>query len=177
MALFMFDIDEFKNINDSYGHSAGDQVIKKLAEIIRLNTRSSDLVGRYGGDEFMVLMTSSNGEQAQTYADKLREKVSGTDIRIPGHPDPIRLTISGGLAVYPSNGLSTTELLHSADSALYDAKRKGRNKMVIAQSLGLDGAIIPGHGPEEEIPSASESGVETPSEADNPLPKRIVNEG
>jgi len=177
MALFMFDIDEFKNINDSYGHAAGDQVIKKLAEISRLNTRSSDLVGRYGGDEFMVLMTSSNREQAQTYADKLREKISCTDIRIPGYPNPVRLTISGGLAVYPSNGLSTTELLNAADSALYDAKRKGRNKMVVAQSLGLDGAIIPGHGPEEEKPIPSDLVGEILREVDIPLPKKIVNKG
>jgi diguanylate cyclase (GGDEF)-like protein len=177
MALFMFDIDEFKNINDSYGHSAGDQVIKKLAEIIRLNTRSSDLVGRYGGDEFMVLMTSSNREQAQTYADNLREKISATDIRIPGYTDPIRLTISGGLAVYPSNGLSTTELLHAADTALYEAKRKGRNKMVVAQSLGLDGTIIPGHVPEEEKPIPSDLGGGSLREMDIPPPKKIVNKG
>ncbi len=145
MSLFMFDIDEFKIINDTYGHTAGDQVIKKLAQIVRQNTRSSDLVGRYGGDEFMVLMTSSNGEQALAYADNLREKIARAEIRVPGQTDPIRLTISGGLAVYPTNGLSTTELLNAADSALYSAKRTGRNKLVAAQAVGLDGKVIEGH--------------------------------
>ncbi|HZW37236.1 MAG TPA: GGDEF domain-containing protein [Candidatus Deferrimicrobiaceae bacterium] len=152
LALFMFDIDEFKRINDTYGHAAGDVVIKTLAETIRQNTRSSDLVGRYGGDEFMVLMTSSTREQAQIYADHLREKIASTEIRVPGHETPIRLTISGGLAVYPLNGQSTSELLRAADDALYAAKRNGRNKTVLAQELGLDGSIIAEQGEEREKP-------------------------
>jgi diguanylate cyclase (GGDEF)-like protein len=142
LALFMFDIDEFKKINDTYGHAAGDVVIKALADTIRRNTRSSDLVGRFGGDEFMVLMTSSTREQAQIYADHLREKIASAEIRIPGCEAPIRLTISGGLAVYPSNGQSASELLRAADEALYAAKRNGRNQTVLAQLLGLDGSVI-----------------------------------
>lgn len=177
LALFMFDIDEFKNINDSYGHSAGDQVIKKMAEIVRLNTRSSDLVGRYGGDEFMVLMSSSNKEQAQTYADNLREKIAGADIRIPEHLDPIHLTISGGLAVFPTNGLSTTELLHAADTALYEAKRMGRNKLILAQSMGLDGTVIGGQKPKRENPAPSDQGKVSASEADESSLKLFSNKG
>ena len=142
IALFILDIDGFKAVNDTYGHYAGDQVIKRLADIIQMSTRSSDLVGRYGGDEFMVLMASSNAEQAQMYANNLRERIAVTDIQIPGLDAPIRLTISVGLAVYPSNGLTTTELLQAADSALLEAKREGRNKMVLAKSVGLDGATI-----------------------------------
>ena len=146
LAMFMFDIDEFKSINDTYGHASGDQVIKKLADIVRHNTRSSDLVGRYGGDEFMVLMTSSTLEQARIYAENLREKIAASELTIPGHSAPVRLTISGGLAVYPANGISTTELLNAADSALYEAKRHGRNRIVLSQSVGLDGSMILNHG-------------------------------
>lgn len=161
LALFMFDIDGFKKINDTYGHAAGDVVIKTLAETIRRNTRSSDLVGRYGGDEFMVLMTSSSREQAQIYADHLREKIASTEIRVPGHEAPILLTISGGLAVYPLNGQSTSDLLRAADDALYAAKRNGRNKTVLAQELGLDGSIIAEQGEEREKPI---SAIEDPAD-------------
>lgn len=141
LALFLLDIDEFKKINDTYGHPAGDVVIRKVAEIVRRNTRSSDLVGRYGGDEFTVLMTSSNKEQALAYADHLLEKTRAAGIRVPGHDAPLRLTISGGLAMYPSDGRSTTELFRAADHALYEAKRKGRNQMVPAQSFPSEGEI------------------------------------
>jgi diguanylate cyclase (GGDEF)-like protein len=144
LALLLFDIDDFKKINDTYGHAAGDVVLKKLVEIVRRNTRSSDLVGRYGGDEFLVLMMSSNSEQAHLYAEKLREMIAATEIRIPGQKDPIRLTISGGLAIWPTDGQSTTELLQGADVALYEAKRSGRNRTVVFQSLGLDGAVLSG---------------------------------
>ena len=101
LALFMFDIDEFKKINDTHGHYAGDVVIKRMAEIVRKNTRGYDLVGRYGGDEFMVLITSTTEEQAISFAEHLREKISTTDIAIPGNEVPVRITISGGLAMFP----------------------------------------------------------------------------
>jgi diguanylate cyclase (GGDEF)-like protein len=141
LALFMFDIDEFKKVNDTYGHVSGDIVIKRVAQIIRANTRSSDLVGRYGGDEFMVLITSTTQDQAFTYAENLRNKITDAEILIPGHGTHIRITISGGLAVFPIHGMSTSELIIAADYALYDAKRKGRNRTVLAKTIGLDGAL------------------------------------
>jgi diguanylate cyclase (GGDEF)-like protein len=155
----MFDIDKFKNINDTFGHSAGDVVLKKLAEIVQKNTRSSDLVGRYGGDEFMVLMVlmaPSNKDSVLTYANHLREKIASTGIMVPGNDTPIQLTISGGLAMYPADGQSMTELLGAADSALYEAKRKGGNRILAAQSLALDGSII-GTGRTEEEKTGSEN--------------------
>ena len=141
LALFMFDIDEFKKINDTYGHVSGDIVIKKVAEIVRSNTRCSDLVGRYGGDEFTVLITSTTQEQAYTYAENLRKNINDAEIRIPGSDAIIRMTISGGLAVFPTHGMSTSELIIAADYALYDAKRNGRNRTVLAQTVGLGGGL------------------------------------
>jgi len=99
-------------------------------------------VGRYGGDEFMVLMRSSNKEQALAYADHLMEKTRGAEIRVPGQDTPLRLTISGGLAMHPYDGQSATELICAADHALYEAKRRGRNQTVLAQSLRSEGAIL-----------------------------------
>src|SRR5664279_893332 len=100
----MFDIDEFKKINDTHGHYAGDVVINRMAEIIKKNTRGYDLVGRYGGDEFMVLITSTTEKQAESFAGHLREMISTTDIAIPGTEVPVRITISGGLAMFPTTG-------------------------------------------------------------------------
>lgn len=152
LALVMLDIDEFKNINDTYGHAAGDVVIKKFANLIRRNTRSSDIVCRFGGDEFLVLMTSSNQEQALIYADNLRGIIASTDIMVPRLDTPIHLTTSGGLAMYPADGQSAPELLRAADDALYEAKRKGRNRILLAQSPALDGSIIAEGGSKREEP-------------------------
>jgi diguanylate cyclase (GGDEF)-like protein len=156
MALFMFDIDEFKIINDTYGHFAGDVVIRSMAEIVRKNTRGYDLVGRYGGDEFMVLITSTTGEQAASFAEHLREMISTTDIAIPGTDVPVRITISGGLAIFPTHGQSTTELFQAADAALYESKRQGRNRTLVATSVGLDGGIAKGADAGRDIPASTE---------------------
>jgi diguanylate cyclase (GGDEF)-like protein len=172
LSLFMFDIDEFKKINDTLGHPAGDVVIRKMADIVRRHTRSSDLVGRYGGDEFMVLMRSSNKEQALAYADHLMEKTRGAEIRVPGHDTPLRLTISGGLAMHPYDGQSTTELICAADHALYEAKRRGRNQTVLAQSLRSKGAILAEQGGDREEtppPIGSEGAVLTVDETASEL--------
>lgn len=136
-ALFMFDIDKFKQINDTYGHATGDVVIRKVAEITKKHTRSTDLVGRYGGDEFLVLITSCTQDQSIRYAENIRNMISVTELRVQGYDAPLRLTISGGLAFYPINGQSTSELMHAADHALYEAKRKGRDQVSVAPLLGL----------------------------------------
>lgn len=161
LAFLMFDIDKFKKINDTFGHSAGDVVLKKLAEIVQKNTRSSELVGRYGGDEFMVLMTSVTMDSVIAYANHLLEKISSTEIMIPSNDTPIHLTISGGLAMFPTDGQSTTELLHAADHALYEAKRKGGNRILPAQSIALDGSIMGAEGAEEGTAGSGSGGEGT----------------
>jgi diguanylate cyclase (GGDEF)-like protein len=165
LALFMFDIDEFKKINDTYGHHAGDVVIKKMAELVKKNTRSSDIVGRYGGDEFMVLITSTTEEQAASFADKLREKIATTDIAIPGTQVPVRITISGGLAMFPTHGQSTTDLFRAADNTLFESKRQGRNRILLATSVGLGGGIAKGTDANRETPVSTDNSVDTGSDA------------
>jgi diguanylate cyclase (GGDEF)-like protein len=164
LALFMFDIDDFKKVNDTHGHYAGDVVIKRMAEIVRKNTRGYDLVGRYGGDEFMVLITATTEGQAISFAEHLREKISTTDIAIPGIEVPVRITISGGLAMFPTHGQSTTELFRSADAALYESKRRGRNRILVATSVGLDGGSATGTGSNQE--SSTSTGISTEAGSD-----------
>jgi len=166
LGLFMFDIDEFKKINDTHGHYAGDIVIKKMAELVQRNTRSSDLVGRYGGDEFIVLITSTTEGQAASFAENLREKISTTDIAIPGTGVPIRITISGGLAIFPTHGQSTTDLFQAADDALYASKRQGRNRVLLATSTGLDSGIAKSTDADRETPVTPDISGDTGSDAD-----------
>jgi diguanylate cyclase (GGDEF)-like protein len=165
LSLFMFDIDEFKKINDTYGHYAGDAVIKNMAELVKKNTRSSDLVGRYGGDEFMVLITSTTKDQAISFAEHLREKISTTLIAIPGTEVPVRITISGGIALFPAHGQSSTELFRAADDALFESKRQGRNRILVATSVGLDSGIIKGTDADRETPVTKDISVGTGSDA------------
>lgn len=147
LSVFLFDIDGFKQINDTYGHQAGDVVLKKLADIARNCTRSSDLVARYGGDEFVVLLASSDRERALGYSENLNEKIAEMKLGIPGVEEPIRVTISGGIAMFPPDGQSTTELIRSADDALYDAKRSGKNKVALAKASMLSASPEPSPDP------------------------------
>lgn len=139
LSVLILDIDHFKKVNDTYGHPAGDAILKKIAEIIRKFTRASDFVVRYGGEEFVVVMTASNQDQAVQYIDQLREKIAAAEFSVPGHETPLKVTVSAGVSSFPDDGQATTELLKAADQALYAAKAGGRNRVVRAARIGLDG--------------------------------------
>ncbi len=139
LSLFLLDIDHFKNINDTHGHSAGDIILLNLGEIVRQSVRSSDIAARFGGEEFVVLMMSAGKEQALNMAENMRNIVESTEFRIPGLQSPLKVTISGGVATYPADGDSTTDLLRKADESLYKAKQTGRNRIVVVPEYGLDG--------------------------------------
>jgi len=142
LSLLLLDIDHFKRVNDTYGHIAGDVVLKTLSEAIRGSTRSSNLVARYGGEEFAVVMVSSTREETLLYAEALRKNIADLEIRIPGKEDPLRITLSGGIASFPADGDSTTDLIRLADEALYLAKQEGRNRIRVPRQVGLDGTEI-----------------------------------
>jgi hypothetical protein len=90
----------------------------------------------------MVLMTSTSKDQATFFVEKLREKIAATDIAVPGSEAPVRITASGGLAMFPEHGQSTNELFEAADDALYEAKRQGRNRVCVATAVGLGGEPV-----------------------------------
>ena len=119
----MIDLDHFKEINDTYGHPVGDQVLLQLADLIRANLRYGDVPCRYGGEEFIVVLPEGNGEMTgiQRIAERLRKTVE-THKFICIEGPPIHLTISIGIASFPGHGASMEEVLQAADSALYAAK-------------------------------------------------------
>ncbi|MGZ9147496.1 MAG: GGDEF domain-containing protein [Candidatus Deferrimicrobiaceae bacterium] len=139
LTLLLFDIDHFKKVNDTYGHPAGDLILVKLGQVLADGIRSSDFAARYGGEEFTVVMTQADKEKAHAFAEILRSTVESTQFQVPGQEHPLKVTISGGVANFPQDGGSTSELIRVADEALYQAKQLGRNRIVKAQQLGLDG--------------------------------------
>jgi diguanylate cyclase (GGDEF)-like protein len=129
VAVLMSDIDHFKQFNDSFGHEAGDIVLREVAEAMRLGVRSEDIVCRYGGEEFIVIMPEISTRAALERAEVLRRIVS--DLALRYHGQPLRqVTISIGVAMFPDNSDNADELLRSADHAMYAAKHKGRNRVV-----------------------------------------------
>lgn len=129
LALVMLDIDNFKKCNDSYGHLAGDVVLKEIGAIIKSNTREVDLEGRFGGEEFCIALPETDKEGAAQVAERIRSAVENRKISVYG--ETTEVTISVGVAVYPKDKKELAELIQSADEALYEAKRSGKNKTVV----------------------------------------------
>jgi diguanylate cyclase (GGDEF)-like protein len=124
--VLMADVDEFKKYNDTYGHPAGDEVLKKVAKILLSSTRAMDCTARYGGEEFAVLLNGTTGEEAFEVAERIRTRVAAQNF------SGRRVTISIGMAEFPENGHTADAVISSADEALYEAKRGGRNRVVRA---------------------------------------------
>jgi diguanylate cyclase (GGDEF)-like protein len=125
----MADLDFFKQVNDQYGHQAGDAVLRQVAQIIRRNLRESDLLVRYGGEEFLILLHDPPEGGARYVAEKIRAALEGT---LLGLPDGKQLakTISLGVARFPEHGDTLYKVIKFADVALYAAKDQGRNRVV-----------------------------------------------
>ncbi len=131
LSIIMLDIDKFKMVNDTYGHSAGDQVLKHLALVLTEHTRKSDIVARIGGEEFAVLLLNSDKNSAAVIAEKLRETVDGQSVPIDGETH-ISFTVSLGVAsVDVENESNIDTALNRSDTALYRAKTSGRNKVMV----------------------------------------------
>ncbi|MBK9572987.1 MAG: diguanylate cyclase [Rhodoferax sp.] len=127
LTVAMIDIDHFKSVNDSYGHPVGDQVIRSLAWLLKQRLRKTDLVGRYGGEEFIVILPSSHAEQGLEVLDRIRRDFA--EIRYPFRETWFNTTFSAGLSQFPSS-ISAEILIKDADDALFEAKRLGRNQLI-----------------------------------------------
>jgi two-component system cell cycle response regulator len=130
LAFVIMDIDFFKQVNDSHGHDIGDEVLKEFATRISANVRGIDLACRYGGEEFVVAMPDTDMAFAYNIAERLRQSIETTPVRISRDPGALKITISIGIAKAEGEGDTADALLHRADQALYRAKRTGRNKVV-----------------------------------------------
>lgn len=129
-SILMFDIDKFKNINDTFGHIVGDKCLKQLALTATSSVRQSDIVGRYGGDEFIIILPQSGPTDALKIGDSFRKSVEKTK-------NP-HFTISIGIATYPWDGENMTELIESADKGLYESKENGRNRISYVGNVPLE---------------------------------------
>jgi diguanylate cyclase (GGDEF)-like protein len=134
LGVVMFDLDRFKKVNDTYGHPTGDVILYETARILRETAREIDMVGRYGGEEFIALLPNSDEAEAAAFAERVRLAVEGHLYR--DESNEIRMTCSSGVASFPDSGADSPEdLLKRADEALYAAKEGGRNRVVSASSL------------------------------------------
>ena len=132
LSFFMIDIDHFKSYNDMYGHLSGDMVLEETAEILKNSLRRVDLVGRYGGEEFVVVLPQTDKENAVRVAERIRWATDNHIFR--AYDKSSRVTISIGVATFPADARKAETLIEKADQALYVAKRKGRNRVEAYQS-------------------------------------------
>lgn len=131
--VLMVDLDHFKRVNDTYGHLAGDEVLKSIARLLKDEIRDYDSAGRFGGEEFAVLIPSSSADQVVATAERLRQRVTELVIIAPtenGETVISGLSASIGVAIYPNSGTTLEQLMLTADSAVYTAKSNGRNQVV-----------------------------------------------
>ncbi|HET7585425.1 MAG TPA: diguanylate cyclase [Gemmatimonadaceae bacterium] len=129
LACVIFDLDHFKSVNDTHGHRAGDQVLRQFADLLRRSAREVDRVGRYGGEEFLVILPGTVLDAAVTFGERTRQEVEETVFS--SDEGPLRRTVSGGVAAWPHPRIRTRDdLLKAADDALYVAKALGRNRVV-----------------------------------------------
>jgi diguanylate cyclase (GGDEF)-like protein len=127
------DIDHFKRVNDTYGHQFGDAVLKKVGELLKDGVYETDFVGRYGGEEFGIVLPRADFEGVFRKAEALRMKIAGENFQ---HGfESVRITVSIGIAHFPRDGSDAQELFAKADAALYSAKEGGRNRVVDAGAI------------------------------------------
>jgi diguanylate cyclase (GGDEF)-like protein len=146
LCLLLFDLDQFKSLNDRFGHAGGDAILRQFVAIARENIRPGDLLFRLGGDEFCCLLPDTNMAQACEIAERARVRIAAASMDFAGFR--VKVTASIGIASAETFGYTLEVLLHEADMAVYDAKRQGRNKVVVAMRLAAEPGlqVVPGIG-------------------------------
>ena len=128
-SIVMFDSDDLKGVNDTYGHQAGDLLLKRTVTCAQQALRQTDVLARYGGDEFIVLLPHTESPGALEVAERIRRAIEATPLEISGNKVPI--TVSVGVASYPEHGSELPTIMSGADQALYKSKKEGRNRVSV----------------------------------------------
>ena len=136
LTIAVIDADHFKLLNDTHGHASGDLVLQKIGETLRASFRQSDTAGRYGGEEFVVILPETDIETAQRKLEALRESIASTPIALATRGEKAHVTISAGLSSFPQDAEDASELFALADERMFQAKKEGRNR-VVAGSLSV----------------------------------------
>ncbi len=131
LGIIMFDMDDFKGFNDTYGHAAGDAILRELGNLLLKHVRGEDIASRYGGDEFILILSDASREVIVERAERLCEHVRHLHTQYEGQTLEA-VSLSVGVAIFPEHGSTSDVLLKSADDALYRAKREGRGRVVVA---------------------------------------------
>ncbi len=137
LTIAVIDADRFKSLNDTHGHQAGDLALQKIGALLHDTFRQSDTAGRYGGEEFVVILPETEMVAAQQKLESLRELVARTPIVLATSGEEVEVTISAGLATFPQNGQSAAELFALADEGMFQAKEEGRNRVVAGDEAVL----------------------------------------
>jgi diguanylate cyclase (GGDEF)-like protein/putative nucleotidyltransferase with HDIG domain len=135
LAVIMADLDLLRAINNTYGHLAGDIVLSSIGETIRKTIRANDMAGRFGGEEFAIILPEVGTSEAHALAERVRAAIESMHFDVSTSPTPIRATMSLGVACFPADGATTTSLIQAADVAVYQAKLNGRNRVVMAGNV------------------------------------------
>jgi diguanylate cyclase (GGDEF)-like protein len=133
LGLMMIDIDDFKPLNDTYGHQNGDFVLKEIATILKESYREMDFVCRYGGEEFTIILPQTNKDQAYAIAERLRQRIEAHSFVLSSPAASLKVTVSVGVAVLPDDAKTKLELIAKADKAMYTAKFGGKNQICVAE--------------------------------------------
>jgi len=142
LGILMIDLDHFKGFNDTYGHEAGDAVLREIGASLTKGVRAEDFVCRFGGEEFVVILPTADPAASRARAERLRSKTKSLTIMHQGRSMGM-ITISVGVAVFPEHGHAPKELMAAADAALYEAKRGGRDQVVVASAKPGEDVTLP----------------------------------
>lgn len=129
ISFLMVDIDRFKECNDRYGHLVGDGILREVSKTIKENLRQIDFIGRYGGEEFLIILSETDKMQARVASERIRQAIENKHIRI--YDEDLRVTVSIGVSSFPEDGKQVEELIENSDAALYQAKVTGRNRVCL----------------------------------------------
>ncbi|HET7710699.1 MAG TPA: sensor domain-containing diguanylate cyclase, partial [Thermoanaerobaculia bacterium] len=139
--LAMLDIDNFKKINDTFGHPVGDEILRGIVDEMMKHARDTDIVARYGGEEFAIIFPQTPAAHARRAANRMRELVERREHLIAQVDRKLRVTVSIGVAIYPRDGLANADLIARADAALYLAKKRGKNQVALASEVSGAGSV------------------------------------